>query len=99
MGVFTQETTWTVDYSDIEDLINKHFHLANGKFEIMAHEELNNDSVFEVDVDCDELLEDYDYDMMKSGKLHWQTNNILNVMARQGILPFTKGKLYINVSY
>ena len=90
---------WRVKYHELDDFINTHFKPCNNSFEILAHEELGNDVVHEIIIDYDREIDDYDQDMINKGNFMFQTTNILNELSRKGILPMTKGKLLVEVSY
>jgi len=99
MSIFKQELVWKVQYHELDKFINDNYEPVNNGFEVLAYEELGNDSTKEIFIDIDDEMDDYDRATIKEGNFMFQTTNILNELSRKGILPMTEGKLLIEVGY
>jgi len=99
MSIFEQVLCWKVEYDQLDNFINENYAPVNGNFEILAHEELNNDTIKEFIINIDDEMDDYSKQMIDRGNFMFQTQNILNELSRKGILPMTKGKLMVEVCY
>lgn len=84
----TKKTILEVDYNELDKSINEFLKEKGikGEFEVVADEELNNDSQksFLVDGKEDEFFLKYDLPDIKKGKFSFKTGTILNWMCIEG---------------
>jgi len=92
----TINTILAVDYTDVEDLINKYYFdgvESRKAYCFCAAEEVGNDSQHEFDIDG--VLDEYDMKQINERKTSYMTYNYLNDLANKGIID--KGTYIISV--
>ena len=87
-----------VDYNDLQDLIQKHYHKPN--YGIVPYQEWNNNSDYPIEVKKQEMskydLEDLE--QFKSDKqLHWKIYVIMNDLCNNNIID--EGNYLISVCW
>ena len=87
VSTITEKTNLHMDYHQLDDLISTYFKVD---YEIVAYEELSNDSVFEINVAASNISS-YDLNTIshiKNGKIdHWSTSIYMSYLAKEKVIP------------
>lgn len=83
-----------VNYKNLNEFINYHYPNLKDKFEIVADEELNNDSEILIGVTGE--IDEYTESEIKSGETDFMTTAYMDDLCKKGVIP--AGKYLIQVS-
>lgn len=82
----TKRTVFEVDYNELDRAISEEFGID---FEIVAYEYLSNGSSKTFNVEP-KAMDVHDYNNLKSGKLHYMTQSLLDEMCYRGKIIATE---------
>lgn len=86
--------TITVDDNDLNVFINHHYPNLQGKFRVIADEDLGNDSYILIRVTGE--VDKYGKDAIKNGVISYMSYTYLNDLCRKGAIP--AGKYLIRIT-
>lgn len=84
-----------VNYKNLDEFINHYYPNLVSKFEVVADEELSNDSEKLIDVTGE--TDSYTESEIKSGETGFMTTAYMNDLCRKGLIP--TGEYLIQVSW
>lgn len=95
--MWKETSYWETTYYELEKLIKNNINDIPNNFSIAANEELNNDTYWRTSIPVN--IDKWDIENIQNKKYMYNTHILIQMLADKGVLPFTEGKILVEVSW